>query len=170
MEIQTRIPAFLWESLQDTLYQHDYQFLRDISPILGIPLADLKRTVLGTRGVKTTVAVLGQSDQWWEGQMCSYWVKSPLGVWKPCGEFREAHGGCCQHKHVPKSSSLHIRHREDPYLKTLPRLLPKKWKGEVVWVSPSNEVFYEDGTPILGFTICSTSGIVLSLPSSEDNP
>jgi hypothetical protein len=154
--IQTRIPCFLWDALQDVFYQQDYEFLREVSKLTRVPLPELKRTLLGARGALTTISV-AKTANWWEGEQCPMMVRTSLGLWKPCGFWREAHGACCNHR----QTSATVKHRDDTYFKSLPKRNPIKWEGEIVWVSETGDVVRENGEPVKGLRICWKSAMIL---------
>jgi hypothetical protein len=157
--VQTRIPAYLWDSLQNVMYEHDYQFLREISALIRVPVPELKRTILGARGALTSI-VVAKEDTWWEHQVCPYLVRNTSGVWSPCGKFREPHGACMDHRSAKSSES--VKHRNDAYFQSVKKRHPFEWNDEIVWVCPeSGDVVNELGDPIPNLTIDLTSGIVL---------
>ena len=161
--LQTRIPCFLWESLQDVMYQQDYEFLQEVSKLVRVPLHELKRTILGTRGTLTTISVAKQED-WWDKQMCPMMVRNSYGLWKPCGQYREAHGTCCNHRNP---TSPFVRHKDDKYFQSLPKRNPLKWAGEIVWVSATGDVVRESGESIDGLRICWKTAMILSYPDTN---
>ncbi len=159
--IQTRIPAFLWDSLQNVFYQQDYEFLRQVSYLIKVPIPELKRTILGTKGVLTTVQV-AKENTWWENQKCPLRVRSPQGLWKQCCNFREAHGFCGDHKGwTEKKATRSLKHVNDPYFQTLKRRKPFEYEGDIVWVSEEGDVVDNKGAPISGIRINVDAGIIL---------
>ncbi len=159
--IQTRIPAFLWDSLQGVFYQQDYEFLRQVSYLIKVPIAELKRTILGSRGTPTSILV-AKENTWWENQKCPLRVRSPRGLWKQCCNFREAHGFCSDHKGWnEKKSTSALKHRNDSYFQTLKRRKPFDYEGDIVWVSEDGDVVDDKGNPISGIRINMEAGIIL---------
>lgn len=163
--IQTRLPAFLWESLQDVFYEQDVRFLRDIAPLVGVSVAELKKAVLGTMGQRQTIMVSKQGgDAWWEGQLCPLLVRNDeTAHWCPCGHFREAHGFCSTHKQFRTPTSS-LRHRDDPFIRRLASRKPVRWNETVVWVNKEGWAVDGEGRPVEGLQICPQSGILLQRP------
>ena len=161
--VTTRIPAFLWDALQDVMYQQDYEFLREVSNIVHVPVHELKRTLLGVRGMLTTIAV-GKTDSWWEGELCPMRIRGEHGLWKRCGNFREPHGVCCDHRNYKSTESL--KHKDDPYFKQLSSRVPMKWDGETVWVGSAGDVVRESGEPIQGLRVDKDTRMIMALPPS----
>lgn len=158
---QTRIPVFLWEALKDTFNEHDQQFLRDVAPFVGVSVAELRKTIFGLRNPLTTVAV-NTHAAWWEGTHCPVRIKTDQGIWRLCGEFREAHGYCCRHRGFrPTRLSRRV---DDPFFSNISKRVPRKWNGEVVWVGPDNSVIDGEGQILEGLHICYTSGVLLAMP------
>ncbi len=154
--IPTRIPAYLWESLQDAFYEHDQSFLRILAPHIKVPFADLKRTLLGARGQLVSLSI-ADSDAWWEGELCPLRVRTPAGIWKSCGFTREAHGVCRHHaRFVP---GIDLKHKDDPWFATIAKRVPWKYQGELVWVAEDQTVINELGHR-LPIHICPKTGIL----------
>lgn len=155
--IQTRIPAFLWDALQDVFYEQDVAFLKMLAPHIQVPLSELKRTLLGTRGQATTIHV-GNSDAWWETELCPLRCRDARGVWRQCGYHREASGFCRKHRNFWQATA-DLKHKDDPWFQNVCQRTPARYEGEVVWVAKDGSVMRADGRPILGLTICTKSGI-----------
>ena len=149
--LQTRIPAFLWDALQDTFYEQDVAFLRALAPHVQVPLAELKRTLLGARGAATTIHV-GSADAWWETALCPLRCRDSKGLWKQCGRRREGGGFCWNHRHFWEGSA-DLKHKDDPWFQNVPRRTPWRYEGEIVWVGPDGDALKEDGTPVVGIRI-----------------
>ena len=171
--VQTRLPTFLWESLQTTFFEHDQRFIHDIATILNIPPTELKRKILGARAPLTNTVVVASDTAWWERELCPLYVRRVEGegandakiVWHPCGHPCEAHGACARHRFWEMMRDPNVKHRKD-VLKTrgITKRLPKRWKDEIVWVGPAGDAIHEDGTPVEGLRICQKSGILLEEP------
>lgn len=158
--VQTRLPAFLWESLQNVMYEHDYEFLRQVSYLIKVPVADLKRTILGSKGTPTTI-VVSKDNTWWEGQRCPLRVRSPKGLWKQCPHLRESHGLCGEHKGWTRSkSTADLKHKDDPHFQTLKRRRPFQLEGDIVWVSEDGDAVDSEGEPLEGLKILLDIGMV----------
>ena len=145
--VETRIPAFLWESLKDVFYEQDAEFLRIIAPHIGAPLSDIRKAIFGARGERTTIAV-AESDAWWEGECCPLRVRdAATGFWRSCGNLREAHGVCGDHKgwRGPRSD---VRHQNDTYFRWIDQRTPWRFNGQTVWVGRRGDMVREDGTRI----------------------
>ncbi len=140
-QIQTRIPAVLWESLQVTFYQHDYEFLKQVSSLIRVGVPELKRNLLGAKGALTTVQIANET-KWWEGVHCPLRVRSKYGLWRACTNYCEAHGTCGDHKGWKKTAEL--RHRNDTYFQKIPVRRPFRLEEEdrILWVSE------HDGTAV----------------------
>jgi hypothetical protein len=156
----TRIPAFLWDALQDVLYEQDHEFLRMVAPHIGVSLSELKRTLLGARGQRTTVAI-ADTALWWEGELCPMRdLCVETGVWKSCGRFREAHGLCGDHRCYATAKSTAsatakaatAKHKHDPYFAGLIQRTPWRYNGDIVWVGP-DDVLDAEGRLIPGLQI-----------------
>ena len=166
--IQTRLPAYLWESLQDVFYEWDHAFLQDIAPLVGVSAAELRRTILGgSRGLQTRV-IAARTDRWWEGELCPLRVRLPSGVWKGCGGLRESHGACCAHQGWKPSDTL--KHRDDAYFERLQSRKPFRYDGTIVWVAEDGSVVNDQGRRLRRLRIDPKTGFLqfLSSPSSEE--
>lgn len=159
--IQTRIPTYLWESLQDVFYEHDYEFLRQVSYIIKVPVSELKRNILGSKGTSTSILV-SKDNAWWEGQKCPLRVRTAYGLWKQCPHFREGHGHCGEHKGWTKRKSTHnLKHKDDLYFQKLKRRNPFNLDGDIVWVSEEGDAVDGEGSPIEGIKILMDLGMVI---------
>ncbi len=148
--VQTRIPAFLWESLQDVMYQHDYEFLKIVSMAIRVPVAELKHKLLGSRGQMTAVTV-SDTLAWWEKELCPVYLRSDKGVWKPCGNYRQAHGYCCDH--LKFQPTFTRRRYDDPYFNSIVQRKPVRFDDEIIWVSEAGDAIRESGVPIRGLHV-----------------
>ena len=166
MNIQTRLPAHLWESLQDVFYEQDVAFLRAIAPHIQVPFAELKRTLLGARGQLTTVQI-ADSEAWWERSLCPLRHRDAQGIWRQCGAYREAGGFCRKHRDF-WNPSADLKHKDDPWFQNLPKRVPWRYEGRIVWVDESG-VFEEDGKPVLGVRICTKTGVATVIDSTEES-
>jgi hypothetical protein len=144
-EQQQRLPAILWESLQDICYRHDQKFITDVARILGVPALDLKKKVLGTRGVLTTVLV--ESGPWWTGLTCAIMERKEC-LWTRCSSICESGDTCLKHKDV--RNGWNIRRFDDPYFACLPKRLPMNIEGVVYWVSEKGDVLNGYGVHVPG--------------------
>jgi hypothetical protein len=149
--VQTRIPSFLWSALQDVFYEQDVAFLKTLAPHIGVPLAELRRTLLGARGQLTTIHV-GNTDSWWETEHCPLRIRNSRGVWRCCGHYREGHGFCREHRDFWEPSST-LKHKDDPWFAQVTHRTPWRYNGEIVWVSTAGDAIRENGTPIEGIRI-----------------
>ena len=162
--VQTRIPSFLWNALQDAFYEQDVAFLRAIAPHIQVPLPELKRTLLGARGQLTTIHV-GDTDAWWETQLCPLRYRDPHGVWRQCGHRCEATGFC--RKHVAfYEGTADLKHKDDSWFHIIKRRVPRRYEEEVVWVAEDGSVLRHDGTAIPNLHICLKTNIA-SLDSTQ---
>jgi hypothetical protein len=150
--VETRIPAFLWESLKDVFYEQDNDFLRLIAPHIGVSHSEIRKAIFGARGERTTIAV-AESDAWWEGECCPIRVRSPItGFWRSCGNLREAHGFCGEHRGF-KGARSDVRHQNDTYFRWIEHRRPARYDGETVWVGRRGDVVCEDGSRIPNIAI-----------------
>ncbi len=155
--VQSRIPSFLWDALQDTFYEQDVAFLRAIAPHIQVPFAELKRTLLGARGQLTTVQV-SQADAWWETELCPLRCRDTRGVWRQCGNYREATGFCRKHRNFWEGTDV-LKHKDDPWFQNVCCRIPCKFEGERVWVAKDGSVLREDGRLLPGVEIDAETGI-----------
>lgn len=144
-----RIPACLWESLQEICYRQDIRFISDVSKILGIPAIELKKKILGVRGMPTAVVV--DRGPWWTETQCPIMEKQPGNMWRRCGSYCEASGYCWTHRHFRVSHTT--RRHDDPYFADLPKRWPVRIEDEVVWVSSEGDVLDGSGHLIKHMTI-----------------
>jgi hypothetical protein len=121
-----RVPAALWESLQEICWAQDLAFLRDASRILGVPEADIRRRVLGARGVMA--AIVTEHAPWFLGSCCPTMVPCPGELWRRCTEPAEINGFCISHK---KGKGMRY---DDAYCESLPKRRAFELDGETVWV------------------------------------
>jgi hypothetical protein len=163
--VRTRIPAYLWDSLQDVMYEHDYEFLKLVSKITHIPITELKHKILGTRGQIATVSV-ANTDSWWERELCPVRLRDQNGIWKQCGQYRQAHGYC--HDHLKFEPSSTARRTDDGYFQTLKSRTPVQYDGEVVWVSSEGDAITELGEPVQGIRFDLSSRVMRQFASSSD--
>jgi len=144
-----RIPACLWESLQEICYRQDIRFLADVSKIIGIPAIELKKRILGVRGIPTAVSV--ERGPWWAETQCPVMEKEPGNMWRRCGSYCESSGHCWTHRHFRVSST--IRRYDDPYFATLPKRWPVRLDDEILWATADGELLSGAGLVIKGITI-----------------
>lgn len=147
----TRVPAALWESLQEICWRQDLKFLEDAARILNVPAAEIKRRVLGTRGVLS--AVVSTNSTWYEGMQCPIMIPGGGEMWRRCCEPAECNGFCWGHK---KGKGL--RHDSD-YFRGLPVRTSWRLDGTLVWVADDGAVYDEVGRELKGLTIDITNGI-----------
>lgn len=142
---QQRLPALLWESLQDICYRHDQKFVGDVARILGVPASELKKKVLGTRGVLTTVLV--ESGPWWTGLTCAI-MERKESLWTRCSSLCESGDTCGKHKDI--RNGWNIRRCDDPYFATLKQRQPMNIEGVIYWVSEKGDVVNNQGVYVPG--------------------
>ena len=151
-----RLPAALWQSLQDMCYQHDLKFLQDVSQILKIPAADLKKKVLGVRGEPTVVLV--DKDPWWARTQCCLMELGTGNMWRRCSGVGESNSYCWEHRHFTKEKPS-LRRREDPYFANLVKRYPFDYLGEIVWVCERGTVVRQSGGRITDVRIDVKTGV-----------
>ena len=147
----TRVPAALWESLQEICWAQDNAFLRDASRILGVPELELRRRVLGARGVVS--AVVSTNEPWFLGSCCPLMIACPGQLWRRCSEPAEVNGFCATHK---KGKGLRY---DDPFFAGLPRRYPFRYEGALVMVGEDGSVLSAGGVLIEGVRIDLESGV-----------
>lgn len=137
-----RIPAALWESLQDVCYAQDVQFIKDVAKIIGQNANDVRRRILGPRGESTVVLV--DSDPWWIGTSCCLQERGPNGLWSRCNKGGESNGYCWGHRNF-SNPSFRLKRADDPYFEGLLRRYPVRLLGEIVWVCEQGTVLGSEG-------------------------
>ena len=147
----TRVPAALWESLQEICWRQDNKFIEDASRIIGIPAAEIKRRVLGARGVVS--AVVSTSSSWYDGGRCPMMLPGPGEMWRRCCEPAEVNGFCGIHK---KGRGMKY---DNSYFSTLLKRHPWRFEGAVVWVCENGTVLTESGTILKDIRIDITNGL-----------
>jgi hypothetical protein len=157
MEVVQRIPANLWENLQEVVCRMDAAFLRDVSHVTKIPYADLRKAI-PTRGVSTRISTDG-NEPWWTGLTCTMSVLRPGGMWVRCsGTAFE--GACCfKHRNLDGREESRLPDGVLPYnsptIAALPRRLPIRVEGVPYWVCETgfSEVYDVDGRVVPGIMI-----------------
>jgi len=147
----TRVPAALWESLQTICWQQDNKFLEDVSRILNVPAAEIKRRVLGTRGVVS--AVISTGGAWFEGTQCPIMIPCGMDMWRRCSEPAECNGHCWAHK-----KGRGVRY-DSPYFAHAETYVPMRLDGAVVWVSRCGNVYDAAGKELKGLRIDLVNGV-----------
>lgn len=147
----TRVPAVLWESLQTICWAQDNAFLRDASRILGVPELEIRRRILGTRGVVT--AVVTECGPWFLGDCCPIMLACPGQLWRRCSEPAEVNGFCATHK---KGKGLRY---DDPFFNSLPHRSPFRYEGALVYVGPDGSVLSQSGNIVKDLRIDLESGV-----------
>ncbi len=177
MELTTEtqyIPALLWDSLQNICYQLDAKFVTDVAKLIKVPAAELKRRVLGTRGMKTAVTVA--DGPWWLGQQCPL-MELRSNLWKRCGALCDASGFCMKHSGF-KQGSAGLRHKDDPHFAAVSRRIPVRADDNILWACVKTGAVYNGlgarlpeykcilgGKPIL---ICSTDLHPVGLNNTDE--
>lgn len=147
----TRVPAALWEALQEICWRQDNKFLEDAARIINVPAAEIKRRVLGTRGVVS--AVVSSNGAWFDGTQCPIMIQCGGEMWRRCCEPAECNGYCWGHKKGkgPRYDSEFIKSLE---VRTAWRL-----DGAVVWVDSEGVVYDSLGKILKGLSIDTTNGV-----------
>lgn len=157
-EVQ-RLPAALWESLQDVCYKYDVKFLQDVSHIIGVPAGDLKKHILGIRGIATSIAVVPHAEApWWESSQCPLMELDDGGMWRRCISHREIHESCWKHRKFKRDTDILKKHN-NPIFDSLEKRWPMRLGGELMWVTNSGEVYDDAGELKKGMCIYRTSRI-----------
>lgn len=137
-----RIPAGLWQALQDVCYEQDMKFLRDVSRIIGKDVNDIKRRVLGVRGEPNVVLV--DADPWWMQSRCSIMELGPGSVWRHCNKMGESNTYCWDHRNFVRAT-YRLRNKDDPYFETIVKRHPVRFMDEIVWVCKGGSVLRDSG-------------------------
>ena len=137
--IVQRVPTGLWTHLQDLTARMDDAFLRDVARITKYSFTDLRR-LFPTRGLQTQLAV-DTNMPWWHDQQCHMSSKNEQsGMWLRCSSVT-MEGRCCI-KHRNSKCGSDMKFYDDPYFKTLPKRLPYRINGEVMWVDEDTGKIY----------------------------
>ena len=147
----TRVPAGLWESLQEICWRHDNKFIEDASRILNIPASEIKRKVLGARGVVS--AVVSTGGTWYDGTQCPIMMPACGEMWRRCAEPAEFNGYCCIHM---KGKGMRY---DNPYFSELMVRHPWKLEGMLVWVGTDKSVMNTSGEILKDIRIDITNGV-----------
>lgn len=140
-----RIPALLWDSLQDVCYKHDVAFINEVARMIGVPAADIRKRVLGVRGMPTAITV--ERGPWWQGAACPWMECSEGGMWRRCGQYCEAHGACWKHRKGGE------RIYDDPYFLTLPKRVPVSIDDEIYYVDCEGAAYSVSGLKVIGLHV-----------------
>jgi hypothetical protein len=132
-------PLGLWESLKDVCYAHDVKFVEDAARIIGVPAQELKRRIFGVRGAPTVV--LAACEPWWAATACPIMICGAGDMWRRCGGVCEAHGTCWEHR-----NSHGAPRYDDADVAELPRRVPRRYDGVVVWVDADGSGMLANGT------------------------
>jgi hypothetical protein len=144
-----RIPAALLESLQEVCYRQDVQFLQEVSRVIGVPVADLKKRIIGINtGFPTTVLV--EEGPWWEGTQCVAMEKNG-SLWARCGSYADSGNQCWTHRRP-------MRLYNDPWFASLPEYKPARIEGRAVWVDKDGLVYNEFGEILKDWLVDLTNG------------
>ena len=136
--IKQQCPAGLWEAFQEVLWKQDVKFIQNVSRIISVPVNDIKKRILGTRGVTTIIPV--ENGPWWLGTQCPVMEFTGGNMWRRCSSKCEQGDTCWSHRMLTV-----YRRYDDPYFTTLPKRHPIRYDGAIYWVS------YKDGSVINGF-------------------
>jgi hypothetical protein len=137
-------------------YRQDSKFVSDVSAIIGVPAAEIKKRVLGTRGCPT--AIITQSGPWWESKQCPAMVHlRDAGIWHRCTSVCETDEGVCWDH---KTSTRKVWKYDDPVFAKMTRRRPVEYGGETVWVADDGTVMTHDGLILKNINIDTTNGFV----------
>lgn len=147
------IPAGLWDSLQEICFRKDQQFIQDVSRILGIPAGELKRKILGTRGVPTVIPEA--TGPWWLSTACPIMEQTGY-LWRRCMCPIESNGACWAHREGG------VRF-DDAQFVDMPKRVPFRYQGEIYWVAEDGTVLNSIGMRCEEFTVdLKTRTVVIS--------
>jgi len=141
-----RLPAALWGALQEMCRQQDIEFIADVSRILRIPVADIKKRILGTRGVCELIPV--EHGPWWTNTQCPVMEKIGGSMWRRCDSPCEQGDTCWAHRMCGA-----FRRYDDPYFVELPKRYPMRYEGVVYWVGADGQVMNGFGSIVSEFTM-----------------
>lgn len=136
--IKQQCPAGLWDAFQEVLWKQDVKFIQNVSRIISVPVNDIKKRILGTRGVTTIIPV--ENGPWWLGTQCPVMEFTGGNMWRRCSSKCEQGDTCWSHRMLTV-----YRRYDDPYFTTLPKRHPIRYDGAIYWVS------HKDGSVINGF-------------------
>ena len=148
----TRLPAALWESLQEICWRQDNKFLEDVARITGISASEIKKKVLGVRGA--VCSVVSETGPWWVGTSCPIMIPGAGEMWRRCTSVCEINGYCHDHR---TGKGMRYDH---PYFEDLPKRMPFRFEDEIVWVSEEDgSVLTGGGTVLKNITIDIRNGL-----------
>jgi len=137
------VPAGLWDSLQEICFRHDQRFIQDVSRILGVPAIDIKRKILGTRGV--CMVVPEAQGPWWAGGSCPIMERTGF-LWKRCCAPIEESGTCYTHR----EGGLRF---DDEQFQQFMKRVPFRYEGEIYWVADDGTALNTFGMLVNAFTV-----------------
>jgi len=138
------IPKGLWDGLQEVFFRHDKFFLEKVSPMLGIPIKELRAKITGTRGVLTVVP--HAAGPFWMDAVCP--VMTRVGhLCRRCVAPAEYNGYCTEHH----KGGVHF---DDDMFKDIPMRVQFQYNGLVYWVAQDTEdVLDAYGMPVHEFGV-----------------
>jgi len=131
-------PAGLWDAFQEVLWKQDVKFVQAVSRIISVPANDIKKRVLGTRGLVTVIPV--EHSPWWINTQCPVMEFVGGNMWRRCSSKCEQGDTCWDHRKLAA-----YRRYDDPYFAKIPKRYPIRYNGVIYWVSET------DGSVINGF-------------------
>jgi tellurite resistance-related uncharacterized protein len=140
------MPVGLLDHIQTICARQDQQFITDVAQILGLPVADMRRKILGVLGTPTLVCT--ESNPWWVETQCPVMVLSRhTSMWSRCGNMCEAHGTCNRHR--VKKTPVYT----DPRFAEMETRTPFRLDGELYWVAEDGSVLDATGVRQMDFYV-----------------
>jgi hypothetical protein len=149
----TRVPAGLWDSLQEICWRQDIRFMEDAARILGVSAVEIKRRLLGTRGVLCGVISTGAGGCAYDGTQCPIMVLHPGERWERCSEAAEVNGFCWLHR---KGKGQRY---DSCFFEGFEKRHPFRFEGEIVWVAEDSSVLTGGGKILKDVRIDITNGV-----------
>ena len=147
----TRVPAGLWDSLQEICWRQDVRFMEDAARILGVPAVEIKRRLLGTRGV--LCGVVSTDGAAYDGTQCPIMVLHPGERWARCSEAAEVNGFCWLHR---KGKGQRF---DSCFFEGFEKRHPFRFEGEIVWAAADGSVLTGGGKILKDVCIDITNGV-----------
>lgn len=146
MEHSTRrMPVGVHEHIQAICARQDQQFIHDVAKILGVPVNEMRRKVLGVLGAPTLV--IADASPWWVNTQCPIMKLTDGGMWIRCCNMSEAHGTCWRHRFT-KGPLFHEKQFSELMKRT-----PFRYDNEMYWVAEDGSVLDATGTTEMDFHV-----------------
>ena len=161
--IKQQCPAGLWEAFQEVLWKQDVKFIQSVSRILSIPANDIKKRILGTRGVPTLIPV--ENGPWWLNTQCPVMEFAGGNMWRRCSSKCEQGDTCWDHRTLKV-----YRRYDDPYFDMLPKRYPIRYNEAIYWVSNKDgSVINGYGAVVVEFKVDLNNRLIVRLDGLDNN-